>query len=78
MGAGRMNEDTHDNMKLPCEGGQAEEVHALWFHLREVQEQEKLIAGDTGQNSDYLWVEIVLGKELKEIPGCWESSLSVW
>ena len=24
--------------------------------LDEVQEQEKLIAGDTGQNSDYLWV----------------------
>ena len=29
MGAGRLNEDTHDNMKLLCEGGQAEEVHAL-------------------------------------------------
>ena len=46
--------------------------------LDEVQEQEKLITGDTGQNSDCLWVEILLAKELREIPGGWESSLSVW
>lgn len=56
-----MKPDTRDN-------------HCIWFHLRDVQEQAKLISDDRNQNSGYflaggggeLWINVGIGYEPKQ------------
>lgn len=46
------------------------------LHLYKVPEEKKLICHDRSQNIGYFWEGFWLGREHRNLPGCWKCSIS--